>query len=48
MRSFDYKQSNSDHTLFWKCKGSKITTLIIHVDDLVVTGDDHKEISRFQ
>ena len=48
MRNFGYKQSNSDHTLFLKCQIGKITTLIIYVDDIVVIGDDHEEISRLQ
>lgn len=48
MRSFGYKQSNSDHTLFLKRKKGKITALIIYVDDMVVTGDDHEEISKLQ
>ena len=48
MRNFGYKQSNSDHTLFLKFQIGKITTLIIYVDDIVVIGDDHEEISRLQ
>ena len=48
MRNFGYKQSNSDNTLFLKHKRGKITALIIYVDDLVVTGDDHEEISILQ
>lgn len=48
MKNFGYKQSNSDHTLFLKHRGGKITALIIYVDDMVVTGDDHGEISSLQ
>ena len=48
MRNFGYKQSNSDHTLFLKHKKGKITALIIYVDDMVVTSDDHEEISSLQ
>jgi hypothetical protein len=40
MKAFGYKQSNSDHTLFIKHKEGKVTTLIVYVDDMVVTGDD--------
>lgn len=43
MKEFGYKQSNSDHTLFIKHKGGKVTTLIIYVDDIVLLGDDLEE-----
>lgn len=44
MKKQDYKQSNSDHTLFIKRKGPKVTCLIIYVDDMIITGDDNKEM----
>ena len=40
MRAFDYCKNNSDHTLFLKKQHGKITTLIVYVDDMVVTGND--------
>ena len=40
MRAFGYRQSNSDHTLFLKKQHDKITTLIVYVDDMVVTRND--------
>ena len=48
MKNFGYKQSNLDHTLFLKHQKGKIATLIIYVDDMVVTGDDHEEIESLQ
>ncbi|KAM2750693.1 hypothetical protein EV2_029442 [Malus domestica] len=48
MRKYGFKQSNSDHTLFLKRRMSKLTTLIIYVDDMIVTGDDKEEISRLK
>lgn len=48
IRNFDYKQSNSDHTLLLKHKRGKIIALIIYVDDMVVTDDDHEEILSLQ
>lgn len=48
MRAFGYKQSNSDHTLFLKHKGNKITALIIYVDDMIVTGNDSEEQKALQ
>ena len=32
-------KANSDHTLFLKKQHGKITTLIVHVDDMVVIGN---------
>ncbi|CAL8175745.1 unnamed protein product [Prunus armeniaca] len=43
MKDFGYKQSNSNHTLVLKFKKGKVTTLIVYVDDMVVTGNDPKE-----
>jgi hypothetical protein len=39
-----YKQSNADHTLFYKHNESKMAILIVYVDDIVITGDDCEEI----
>ena len=44
MKKYKYKQSNSVHTLFFKKRNGKITCLIIYVDDMIITGDDEKEI----
>lgn len=43
MKAAGYKQSNSDHTLFIKHKGEKVTVLIVYVDDMVLTGDVRNE-----
>ncbi|KAM2968487.1 hypothetical protein FF1_028628 [Malus domestica] len=48
MMKYGFKQSNSDNTLFLKRQMSKLTTLIIYVDDMIVTGDDKEEISRLK
>ena len=48
MRKYGYRQSNSDHTLFLKHRQSKVTALIVYVDDMIITGDDAEEISRLQ
>ena len=48
MRSIGYKQSNSDHTLFLKHNGERITALIVYVDDMIVTGDDPEERKALQ
>ena len=48
MRRFGYKQSNSDHTLFLRRRGGKITCLIIYIDDIIITGDDKAEIKNLK
>ncbi|XP_070679503.1 uncharacterized protein [Malus domestica] len=40
--------SHSDHTLFLKQQTGKLTALIIYVDDMIVSGNDQKEIQRLQ
>ena len=48
MRVFGYHQSNLDHTLFLKKQHGKITTLIVYVDDMVVTGNDPEKRKALQ
>ena len=43
MKAFGYPQNNSDHTLFLKKHHDRIITLIVYVDDMVVTENDPKE-----
>ena len=41
MTAMGYKQSQADHTLFVKHSASGgVTTLLVYVDDIVVTGND--------
>ena len=46
--SFGYRQSNADHTLFYKHRNGKSTILVVYVDDIVITGDDEPEITRLK
>ena len=48
MRTFGYPQSNSDRTLFLKKHHGKATTLLVYVDDMVVTGNDLEERKALQ
>ncbi|CAL2271768.1 unnamed protein product [Prunus armeniaca] len=48
MKNNGFKQCNSDHTLFLKHRKRMVTTLIIYVDDMIITGNDKQEISQLQ
>ncbi|RVW74217.1 Retrovirus-related Pol polyprotein from transposon RE1 [Vitis vinifera] len=48
MTAFGYRQSNSNHTLFLKKQHGEIMTLIVYVDDMVVTGNDPEERKALQ
>lgn len=39
-----YKQSQANHTLFIKRGGIALTTLIVYVDNIVVTGNNSREV----
>ena len=41
-----YVQAQTDDTVFYKHKESKITILIMYVDDIIFTGDDVEEMTR--
>ena len=45
----DYKQSHGDHTLFVKHSASEaVITLLVHVDDIIVTENDLEEREAFK
>lgn len=48
MRKYGFQQSNPDHTLFLKHQQGKVTTLIIYVDDMIITRANEEEISKLQ
>nr|GFA05429.1 putative reverse transcriptase, RNA-dependent DNA polymerase [Tanacetum cinerariifolium] len=48
MKKYRYKQSNSDHTLFLRHGGDRVTCLIIYVDDMIITGNDESEIKKLK
>ncbi|BBG97847.1 aldose 1-epimerase family protein [Prunus dulcis] len=48
MKNNGFKQCNSDHTLILKHRKGKVTTLIIYVDDMIITGNDKQEITQLQ
>lgn len=48
LRHQGYKQSNADHTMFFKHNGQLSTFLIFYVDDIVVTGNNVAEIRRLK
>ena len=43
-----FQQSNSNHTLFLKHRQGKVTTLIVFVNDMIIIGNDTKEVAKLQ
>jgi hypothetical protein len=39
-----YKQCNGDHIVFYKHSGGKVTVLVVYADDIIITGDNEREI----
>lgn len=48
MINMDYRQDNSDHTQFIKQDGEKSSILLVYVDDMVITGNDGKQITKLK
>ena len=49
VKSYDYHQSQADHTLFYKdSEKGKISILIIYVDDIILTRDDLDELANLK
>jgi Reverse transcriptase (RNA-dependent DNA polymerase) len=48
MKGCGYTQSESDHTMLYKRNQEKIDVLIIYMDDMIITGDDHNEIEKLE
>ena len=42
-----YVQSQADHTMFYKLK-RRVTILVVHVDDIILTRDDVVELDRLK
>ena len=43
-----YKQCNGDHTVFYQHFGWRIVVLPVYVDDIIITGDDEKEVNHLK
>lgn len=48
MQIYGLQQSNLDHKIFFKHQQGNVTTLIIYVDDIIITRNDEVEISMLQ
>ncbi|XP_057763480.1 uncharacterized mitochondrial protein AtMg00810-like [Arachis stenosperma] len=46
LKASGYTQSRADHSLFTKGSSTAFTALLVYVDDLVLAGNDMKEIER--
>ncbi|RVW44140.1 Retrovirus-related Pol polyprotein from transposon RE1 [Vitis vinifera] len=43
-----YQQEQSNHTMFFKQSDGRMTILIVYVDDIILTGDDTREVERLK
>ena len=49
IKKYDYIQSNGDHSMFYKHSNqSKVTILVIYVDDIIITGNDSEEKAKLE
>ncbi|KAJ9550922.1 hypothetical protein OSB04_014967 [Centaurea solstitialis] len=48
MVSMGYRQTNGDHTLFFQHNRGHTTMLAVYVDDMIITGDDEREIAQLK
>ncbi|XP_020261941.1 uncharacterized protein LOC109837959 [Asparagus officinalis] len=48
MIGMGYQQINADHTVFFRRSESHITMLTVYVNDMIITGDDEKEIAQLK
>lgn len=48
MISFGFNKCHADHTVFAKRRNMKVVILVVHVDDIVVTGNDGDEINKLK
>ena len=49
MKGYGYYQCQTDHTMFVKQnEGGRKAILIVYVDDIIITGDDEKEIRQLK
>ncbi|CAN6458627.1 unnamed protein product [Victoria cruziana] len=48
MKNINYKQGNSDHTLFIKFDEERRCILLVYVDDMIITGSDKEKNLRLK
>ena len=49
VKSHGYCQGQADHTMFYRHTGEgKVAILIVYVDNIILTGNDNKELERLK
>ncbi|XP_020249438.1 uncharacterized protein LOC109826828 [Asparagus officinalis] len=48
MVGMGYRQINADHIVFFRRSGGHVTMLAVYMDDMIITGDDEKEIAQLK
>lgn len=45
IKALGYQQNNGNHTSFFRHTPQSITILLVYVDDMIITGNDKKQIT---
>lgn len=48
MVGMGYQQINANHTVFFRQQGGHTTILDVYVNDMIITGDDEREIAQLK
>ncbi|XP_043808465.1 uncharacterized mitochondrial protein AtMg00810-like [Manihot esculenta] len=48
VQQFGMSRSNSDHSVFFRYNGDRCIYLVVYIDNIVITGNDHDGISQFK
>jgi Reverse transcriptase (RNA-dependent DNA polymerase) len=45
---YNFKVSNTDHSLFTKIEGNNITIVLVYIDDIIITRNDQEELKELK
>ena len=45
---YGFRISDADHSLFVKTNKNSITLVLVYVDDIIITGNNHEEVKKLR